>query len=717
MDKNKHREYLKEHEGLRYLKVKSKNEINRKWSLDYNDDKYEEDINLIEIRVDEIVIEFDETSNKDDSKKCSSDSRDKWFKQTIKNLEKEGIDFKVYDHKGKSPHIHLRLNRNASKEEKENIVKYYSPKQSHEFVDLSLCGIHLIAVPYAKHWKYGTMKELIENKEGRIINVDESKFKVVKKDEKVFTVKKTSGITDKIIERINITDLANEYGIIKGKGKNQNYHCPFHNDKHPSFSLNDDYGRFKCFTSSCGKTGNIVDFVSLMEGLTKKEALNKLIERANLRKEGRYSSIFNETDNGISVDYKLMAKIFLMDQPYFYDKHKLWWFWNSAIYKWEIVDDIDVMNEIDRGLRWSATIEKSIKGKILEALKRVGRLNTPKEPKRSWVQFNNNIIDIKTNKIFEATPEYFITNPIPWEIGESEETPTIDKIFEEWVGKDYVKTLKEIVAYCTLTYMPIHRIFCLIGCGLNGKGTFLRFIEKFVGEENATSTSIDRLTKGQFETSKIYKKLVAIIGEIDKSIFNKTALLKALSGDDLVPIEFKGKDSFDTHNYATPIIAANALPETTDKSKGFFRRWTIVDFPNEFNEKKDILGEIPNKEFNNFCKQCSTILRELLENGEFTNDGSIEERAERYKERSSPLNQFINACCEVGKEYRVEFSNFYDEFSLWLEQNGHDKISENMTARLLTNAGYEGSKPIPQISGGSTRFRLGLKLKGENENE
>jgi hypothetical protein len=49
--------------------------------------------------------------------------------------------------------------------------------------------------------------------------------------------------------------------------------------------------------------------------------------------------------------------------------------------------------------------------------------------------------------------------------------------------------------------------------------------------------------------------------------------------------EFKGKNSSDFHNYAKPIITCNVLPETPDKSGGFYRRWCIVDFPNQFDEK------------------------------------------------------------------------------------------------------------------------------------
>jgi len=74
-------------------------------------------------------------------------------------------------------------------------------------------------------------------------------------------------------------------------------------------------------------------------------------------------------------------------------------------------------------------------------------------------------------KEFEASPRYFVTNPIPQSIenGGVMETPNMDRIFEEWVGKGNVEQLYEILAYSLLPDYPIHRLFCFIGEGLNGK--------------------------------------------------------------------------------------------------------------------------------------------------------------------------------------------------------------------------------------------------------
>lgn len=48
--------------------------------------------------------------------------------------------------------------------------------------------------------------------------------------------------------------------------------CPFHNDRHPSLKLNENY--YYCF--GCGVTGDVIDFVARLFGLTSFEAAKKL---------------------------------------------------------------------------------------------------------------------------------------------------------------------------------------------------------------------------------------------------------------------------------------------------------------------------------------------------------------------------------------------------------------------------------------------------------
>ena len=445
--------------------------------------------------------------------------------------------------------------------------------------------------------------------------------------------------------------------------------------------------------------------------------LFKYIERHSLDYDVPFEKEEEFEDSiGVFTDFLDMAQRFIKKHPIFYDKSKMWWLWNHTLKCWEIIDETDILNKIDEALKGPGTdtVNTKTKQEIIESLKRIGRKNTPTAAKRTWVQFKDKIIDVETKEEITASPKYLITNPIPWDIGESEDTPTINKIFNEWVGEKYVDTLYEIIAYSLLPDYPLHRCFVLIGAGLNGKTKFLELITKFVGKNNTCSTELDLIMKSRFEITKLYKKLLCVMGETNFNTFSRTSILKRLIGGDVIGFEFKNKTPFDDYNYAKIIIATNTLPITLDKTVGFYRRWMIIDFPNTFNEKKDILEDIPEEEFNNLSRKSISLIKILLEKREFTNEGSVEDRQKRYEKHSNPFGMFIDDKCIKGVNEKIMFSDFYDNFLIFLQERKHRIMNSKEVSNLIKNEGFETKKEnIKTDEGNNTKatFILGISIK------
>ncbi len=416
---------------------------------------------------------------------------------------------------------------------------------------------------------------------------------------------------------------------------------------------------------------------------------NDIIEREEeetkkKKEEAERLDIFVENKENI-------AETFYKNQPFFYDEIGLFWWWNNDTYSYELKDELDLMNslkkianqynfQITRNTFWTETIR---------ALKLIGRSHKPKEWNKNWIQFNNIIYDINTGDTFKPSPEYFNVNPVPHNLGESEDTPIIDSLFKEWVGEEYVLTLKETIALTLIQDYPLHRLIILFGSGLNGKGVFLRFVEKLIGEKNIVSSSIEKIIKDKFASAKLYKKNCCLIGETNFGVFEDTKKIKELTGQDLIDGEFKNKNAFNFRNYATIFIASNSLPSTLDKTDGFYRRPLIIDFPNKFPEGKTPLLKITETEYSNLCKQLIGILKNLLSKGEFNKDGSIEERKKRYEEKSNPVMKYLKENYVEDVNGQIPFFEFYDGVSSYIEERGLRTLSKNQVTKLLKNDGYD----------------------------
>jgi len=448
--------------------------------------------------------------------------------------------------------------------------------------------------------------------------------------------------------------------------------------------------------------GSQIDF----DSLNLKQATKKAVQR--ITKDGyKTAKVFSRRGQ---------AEVFLEDNPLFYDKSGMFWKWDFERYCYEITDEIDILNQISDELDVD-TINSKARTEILNSLKQEGRKNTPKEIEPTWIQFKDKIVDIITGEQFEATPKYFVVNPIPWELNKEniEHTPTMDKIFEEWVGKDYVKTLYEIIAYSLIPNYPIHRLFCFIGGGLNGKSKFLELLRTFIGNINCCSTELDTLLTSRFEITRLHKKLICQMGETDFEEMSKTSILKKLTGGDLIGFEYKNKNPFEELNYAKILISTNNLPTTTDKTIGFYRRWLIIDFPNQFSEKKDILADIPKEEYENLALKSIILLKDLLIKREFHKEGNIQERKEKYENKSDFLQKFLDEFVEEEINSEITTADFRKKFAAWCDSNKHRKIDDGTLGKKLKEKGYEKQRKyfgwMNNGNGGQLFCYLNIKWK------
>ncbi len=96
------------------------------------------------------------------------------------------------------------------------------------------------------------------------------------KDEDVRAVRDASQIADVIGEYLQLRSAGG--GNLKGL-------CPFHDEKSPSFNVTPARGMYYCF--GCGEGGDVITFITKVEGLNFNEAVERLAKRAKI--ELRYA--------------------------------------------------------------------------------------------------------------------------------------------------------------------------------------------------------------------------------------------------------------------------------------------------------------------------------------------------------------------------------------------------------------------------------------------
>lgn len=85
---------------------------------------------------------------------------------------------------------------------------------------------------------------------------------------------------DRVREQTNLVELIGESVKLERRGRSHVGLCPFHQEKTPSFHVNEERGFYHCF--GCKASGDAIRFVQQTEGLDFHEAIRRLADRLGI---------------------------------------------------------------------------------------------------------------------------------------------------------------------------------------------------------------------------------------------------------------------------------------------------------------------------------------------------------------------------------------------------------------------------------------------------
>ena len=100
---------------------------------------------------------------------------------------------------------------------------------------------------------------------------------------------------NEILENSDIVAIIGDYVDLKKSGNSYKGLCPFHNEKTPSFTVDDKKQLFHCF--GCGEGGDVVSFIMHKEGLSYIDSMKYLANKAGIKLDNTKSSKENKRLN------------------------------------------------------------------------------------------------------------------------------------------------------------------------------------------------------------------------------------------------------------------------------------------------------------------------------------------------------------------------------------------------------------------------------------
>lgn len=277
-------------------------------------------------------------------------------------------------------------------------------------------------------------------------------------------------------------------------------------------------------------------------------------------------------------------------------------------------------------------------------------LDLTRAPNPGVMNFTNGILEWRTSdQVRQHDPAILETTQFPYEWDASAGCPKFDLWLNTMLDPDQVILAWKILGYMMLSGNPLQVAIMLYGKGSNGKGTFLRTLDRLLGMSNVSSVPLKDFN-ARFQTTAMIGKIANIVGDIDSDYQMATAAFKQVTGADPMMFERKGRDAFRTVLWSTCVFSANKIPGTNDGSEGYAERWVPMHFKRKASENRieGFSEEALWEEIPGIAAKAVRVLRTLpLHQGSSRNQAfdlsseSAQEAVEEFREASNSYYAWI----------------------------------------------------------------------------
>jgi len=309
---------------------------------------------------------------------------------------------------------------------------------------------------------------------------------------------------------------------------------------------------------------------------------------------------------------------------------------------------------------------------IVEKIARKTSINSEKQKmgdvNKNLICLNNGILNFRTGELLKHNPKYLFVSKIPVKFEPLADCPKIKKFFEDTFLKEDIKIMQEWLGYLLLREYIIKKALILLGQRDTGKTTFLNLAIRFIGEENKSGISLQKISQDRFASASLDNKHLNSFDDLSFKDIRDNGAFKMATGGGYIQAEHKFGDHFQFKNFAKLIFAANQIPLMKYDDDAYYSRWIIINCNNIFddtNAKKDlhlIKKMTTQKELSGLLNYAIEGLKRLLKNGRFSYDRGIEEVRAIMQRSGSTLAAFIeDEICEESDSF-ITKQELYDAY-------------------------------------------------------
>lgn len=284
----------------------------------------------------------------------------------------------------------------------------------------------------------------------------------------------------------------------------------------------------------------------------------------------------------------------------------------------------------------------------------------------------NGVLDLGTLALSPHSSNDRFTVQLPVEYDSAAKCPEFDRFLAEILPDPEVRKVVQMTAgYCFEDGYRLQRATMFVGPGNNGKSTLLGVLKDLLGLENVSSETLQSLSENRFASANLWGKLANICADLPSNPVRYTGIFKMATGGDPMRGEWKHRAAFTFVNRAKLVFSCNELPEVSDRTKAFWRRWNVVRFSIDLTGRED--RSLPDKlraEISGILTWTLEGLRMLRDAGDFPRSAGTDAIMQEWKQRADSLYWFVSERVVEDPKGWVSKDDLYEAYVSFAEGHG-----------------------------------------------
>lgn len=318
-----------------------------------------------------------------------------------------------------------------------------------------------------------------------------------------------------------------------------------------------------------------------------------------------------------------------------------------------------------------------------------------------------------TDPIRPLQPEDRALNRLPVEYDATADCPRFEEYLQEVSRDEDIPKLQEYAGYLLYHWgQPFKKSIVLVGPTDSGKSTFTKVMREMLGHENVASETLYDLISTNWGTAQLFGKMANIRNELTSSELKRPERFKELTGgEEQINAERKREKKFQFVVTQKFLFSTNDVPKIDGADPAFYNRWLFASFPNTIPKQEqdpDLHTDIIENELSGVLNWALDGLERLLEQQQFSNERSADEKEIMWQSKSSLINRFKAEILDVTGDDSdtVAKNDVHSLLAAFADYVGKETPTQNKLTRELKKDTDIGDK---EQSG--TRYYTGIKIE------